>query len=203
MTCRIYPLVFASVRGLLSPHARVRQRARTMRTKGSPTWTKPLNRRQTSIRPTSLSQALRFPSIRGPGPSRKRQRARRAQTLLIRANPTARSAALLEMTSFTSMARPRPTTRHPGGACRPRRSSVRKPIAIAPTMCSSCRQATCCATATGRPAGGYPSVPNNRQVGPPAPRTCPQGELVVRRAGRTPPCSTSSRRSTQGSTTSG
>jgi hypothetical protein len=134
--CRIYPLVFASVRGLLSRHARVGQRARTMRTKGLPAWTKPLHRRQTSIRRTSLSQA--FPSIRGPGPRRKRQRTRRAQTLLIRANPTARSAALLEMTSFTSKARPRPTTRRPGGACRPRRSSVRKPIAIAHTTWSSC-----------------------------------------------------------------
>jgi hypothetical protein len=88
--------------------------------KGSPPWTKPRHRHPTSISRTRSSPAPRLPSIRGPGP-RKRQRLRRGQTFLKRADPTARSVALLEMTRFTSRARPRPSRRI--GACSRRPAS--------------------------------------------------------------------------------
>jgi len=88
--------------------------------KGSLPWTKPRHRHPTSISRTRSSPAPRLPSIRGPGP-RKRQRVRRGQTFLKRADPTARSVALLEITRFTSRARPRPSRRI--GACSRRPAS--------------------------------------------------------------------------------
>jgi len=86
--------------------------------KGSPPWTKPRHRHPTSISRTRSSPARGFPSIRAPEP-RKRQRVRRGQTFLKQADLAARSAALLEITRFTSRVTPRPS-RHIG-VCSPRR----------------------------------------------------------------------------------
>jgi hypothetical protein len=91
------------------------------RSKGAASWPKYRCRHPTRISRTPSRQAQRSPPP---------IRLRRAQRCLMRAEPTARSAALPEQPRFISRERPRPTPSRPGGASRS--SSGPRP----PRLCS-------------------------------------------------------------------
>jgi hypothetical protein len=123
------PSHVASIRGSTSPQTRVEQPARTTKIERG----RPMDEAKTSApekdQPHPFVSGPEVPLDPRAGP-RKRQRVRRGQTFLERAEPTARSAALLEVPRFTSRARPRPrpTPSRPDGACS-RRPVVRTPSA--------------------------------------------------------------------------
>jgi hypothetical protein len=98
-------------------HPRAGQPARITKIKGVAKWTHPRRRHLTSIsRTRSRPDPKSRSSIREVGPWCRRYRKTTARSSNNRVPPTARSAAPLEMTGFTSRARPRQMLSRPIGA---------------------------------------------------------------------------------------